>query len=167
LTTAALAAQPTTPRATPPAPSAQTPAPPAAQPAKQPVAPRPLLRIRLTEAKYNDFAHWVEIEGTVKNIGTKAVFSPTIRGDAYSKDGILLGQDHAFPEGQAFTHMAPGVAAGFSMLIPVKGGAINHVTVQAEKVDFETFSTDHKLMYGRRNGKGFIVRDAKEVYKAN
>ncbi len=95
------------------------------------------LLIRLTKYQYNDFAHWIEVEGTVKNVGESQVFSPEIIGEAYSKDGTLLGQSSAWPEGQMLSKMAPGVSAGFSMLIPVKGGTIAKAGVYTKSAEYE------------------------------
>jgi hypothetical protein len=124
-----------------------------------------LLRIRLTKVEYNEFANWISIEGTVKNIGTQEVFSPTLLGDAYAKDGTLLGQSQTTPAGQFFTRMLPGVAAGFSMLISASGGRPSSAWIEAKNVDYELFWTDQKLSHGRRNGRQFRVKNGKEVFQ--
>jgi hypothetical protein len=163
-------------------PSPETTAPPAAQPANpraarftlpaqpsKPPASAPktfsLLRIRLAKAKYNSFARWVEVEGTAKNIGTKDVFSPTIFGKVFDKNGALLGENHTGVVGQSlFSSMTPGEAGGFSMVIPVRGGTVVTVDIDPVGEDFEIFWTDQKLAGGRRNGRPFEVENGKEVY---
>jgi len=96
------------------------------------------LLIRLTKYQYNADAQWVEVEGTVTNDGTATIYSPTIVGEAYSASGTLLGQDLAWPEGQYLSNMAPGTSAGFSMLIPIKGGTLAKAAVYARDAESKT-----------------------------
>jgi hypothetical protein len=93
--------------------------------------------IRLTKYVYNSDAGWLEIEGTVRNDGDAAIFSPTIIGEAYDANKTLLGQSETQPAGQFLSNMAPGTSAGFHMLVIVHGGKPKNGQVYTKDAPFD------------------------------
>jgi hypothetical protein len=83
---------------------------------------------------------FAKVTGTVKNVGDDDAFSPIIKMEVYDDTGqTLLAQDEGiYPAGQLFTHMKPGISAGFegSAHVPGEPSRIR-VRVSVEKFPYQ------------------------------
>lgn len=93
--------------------------PPAApvQPAKVAAAkPRLIVTVKNNELEHGYF----KVSGTIENVGTVAVFSPSVTVEVY-EGKTLVGKDTAYATGHMLKNMAPGASAAFESITRIAG----------------------------------------------